>query len=61
MICTCVLAGEWMDSVGCCAELRAAEEWQMLVYQWVDDEERLVPWDDENEQAVSFRIPKEVA
>ena len=26
-----------------------------------DDEEKLVPWDDENEQAVSFRIPKEVA
>ena len=46
-----VLAGEWMESVGCCAELRAAEEWQMPVYQW----------DDENEQAVPFRIPKEVA
>lgn len=44
-----VLAGKWMDSVGCCAELRAAEERHMPVYQWDDDEEKLVP----------FRIPRE--
>jgi len=36
MICM-VLAGEWMESVGCCAELRAAEEWHMPVYQWDDE------------------------
>jgi hypothetical protein len=45
-----VLAGNWMDSVGCCAELRAAEERHMPVYLWDDDEEKLVP----------FRIPREV-